>query len=153
MNTKEYFEKRALATERHSKKRIDKYLNELKKTYESVDNQIKKDIESWYKKYAVENEISNIDARKILNSTQLQDYNKYVESVINKSNLTGQNKEDLRKKYVKSRIDRLTALQKQVELNLDILTGNYESSAKRHLIENYKQVYSEQAHTLSLHLT
>ena len=77
MNTKEYFEKRALATERHSKQRSDKYLNELKKTYESVDNQIKKDIESWYKKYAVENEISNIDARKILNSTQLQDYNKH----------------------------------------------------------------------------
>lgn len=147
MNSKEYFEKRALATEKHSKQRSDKYLDELKKIYESIDNQIKKDIESWYKKYAIENEISNIDARKILNSTQLQDYNKYVESVINKSNLTGQNKENLRKKYIKSKIDRLTALQKQVELNLDILTGNYESSAKRHLIENYKQVYSEQAHT------
>lgn len=147
MNTKEYFEKRALATEKHSKQRSDKYLSELKKTYESVDNQIKKDIESWYKKYAIENEISNIDARKILNSTELKDYKKYIKSLINKSNLTGQNKEDLRKKYIKSKIDRLTALQKQVELNLDILTGNYESSAKRHLIENYKQVYSEQAHT------
>ena len=82
MNTKEYFEKRALQTERHSKDRGEKYLDELKKSYEDIEKQIQNDISKWHKKYADTDEsISNINARKPLKHEELKEY---LENIKNK---------------------------------------------------------------------
>lgn len=149
MNTKEYFEKRALATEKHSKDRGEKYLDELKKSYEDIEKQIQNDISKWYKKYADTDEsISNINARKPLKNEELKEYLEEIKNRIENSNLSDEDKQKLKQGYLSSKLNRLESLLKQTELNLKILTKDYENSSKEHLAENYKQVYSEAAHSL-----
>ena len=149
MNTKEYFEKRALQTEKHSKDRGEKYLEELKKSYEEIEKQIQNDIDAWHKKYADADEsISNINARKPLNHEELKEYLENIKNKIENSNLSDEDKQELKQGYLSSRLNRLESLLKQTELNLKILTRDYENSSKEHLTENYKQSYSEAAHSL-----
>lgn len=149
MTTREYFEKRALETEYHSKQRGEKYLKDLKKSYEQTKQYLKKDIKSFYKKYADELEqISNIDATKALTHEELVKYFELVKEKINKSSMSELEKKLHRQKYLISRLNRYEALLKQIELNLDLLTTDYEQSATEHLSENYKQCYSEAAHTM-----
>lgn len=149
MNTKQYFEKRALVTEKHSKDRGEKYLDELKKSYEDIEKQIQNDIEVWHKKYADTDEsISNINARKPLKHEELKEYLENIKNKIENSNLSDEDKATLKQGYLSSKLNRLESLLKQTELNLKILTKEYENSSKEHLVENYKQVYSEAAHSL-----
>lgn len=149
MNTKEYFEKRALQTEKHSKDRGEKYLDELKKSYEDIEKQIQNDIEAWHKKYADTDEsISNINARKPLKHEELKEYLEDIKNKIENSNLSDEDKQKLKQGYLSSKLNRLESLLKQTELNLKILTKDYENSSKEHLAENYKQSYSEAAHSL-----
>lgn len=149
MNTKKYFEKRALETERHSKERGEKYLEDLKKSYEDIEKQIQGDISVWYKKYAdIDEKINNIDARKALNHNELTKYIDYIKHRIENSNLSEKDKEILRQRYLMSKLNRLESLLKQTQLNLKILTREYEISSKEHLQENYKQCYSETAYAL-----
>ncbi|EJU21192.1 phage protein F-like protein [Peptoanaerobacter stomatis] len=149
MNTKEYFEKRALETERHSKERGEKYLEDLKKSYEDIEKQIQGDISIWYKKYAdIDEKINNIDARKALNHNELTRYIDYIKHRIENCNLSEKDKEILRQRYLMSKLNRLESLLKQTQLNLNILTREYEISSKEHLQENYKQCYSETAYAL-----
>lgn len=149
MNTKEYFEKRALQTEKHSKDRGEKYLEELKKSYEEIEKQIQNDIDAWHKKYADADEsISNINARKPLNHEELKEYLENIKNKIENSNLSDEDKQELKQGYLSSRLNRLESLLKQTELNLKILTKDYENSSKEHLAENYKQSYGEAAHSL-----
>ena len=149
MNTKEYFEKRALQTEKHSKERGERYLDELKKSYQDIEKQIQNDIKAWHKKYADNDEsISNINARKPLKHEELKEYLENIKNKIENSNLSEEDKQKLKQGYLSSRLNRLESLLKQTELNLKILTKDYESSSKEHLAENYKQSYSEAAHIL-----
>lgn len=149
MNTKQYFEKRALVTEKHSKDRGEKYLDELKKSYEDIEKQIQNDIEVWHKKYADTDEsISNINARKPLKNEELKEYLENIKNKIENSNLSDEDKQKLKQGYLSSKLNRLESLLKQTELNLKILTKDYEKSSKEHLVENYKQSYSEAAHSL-----
>ncbi|EJP20259.1 phage protein F-like protein [Peptostreptococcaceae bacterium AS15] len=149
MNTKEYFEKRALATEKHSKDRGEKYLEELKKSYEEIEKLIQNDIDAWHKKYADNDEsISNINARKPLKHEELKEYLENIKNKIENSNLSDDDKATLKQGYLSSKLNRLESLLKQTELNLKILTKDYENSSKEHLAENYKQSYSEAAHSL-----
>ena len=149
MNTKEYFEKRALQTEKHSKDRGEKYLDELKKSYEDIEKQIQNDISKWHKKYADTDEsISNINARKPLKHEELKEYLENIKNKIENSNLSDEDKQELKQGYLSSKLNRLESLLKQTELNLKILTKDYENSSKEHLVENYKQSYSEAAHSL-----
>lgn len=149
MKTWEYFEKRALETEYHSKQRGERYLSDLKKSYELTKEQLKKDIKTFYKKYADELEkITNIDARKSLTQGELLKYLDIVKQKINNSSMSEFEKKLYRQKYLISRLNRDEALLKQLELNMDLLTSEYEKSATEHLIENYKQTYCETAHAL-----
>jgi phage head morphogenesis protein, SPP1 gp7 family len=149
VNTKEYFEKRALQTEKHSKDRGEKYLDELKKSYEDIEKQIQNDISKWHKKYADNDEsISNINARKPLKNEELKEYLENIKNKIENSNLSDEDKQKLKQGYLSSKLNRLESLLKQTELNLKILTKDYENSSKEHLAENYKQSYSEAAHSL-----
>lgn len=149
MNTKQYFKKRALQTEKHSKDRSEKYLDELKKSYQDIEKQIQNDIEAWYKKYADTDEsISNINARKPLKHEELKEYLENIKNKIENSNLSDEDKQKLKQGYLSSKLNRLESLLKQTELNLKILTKDYENSSKEHLAENYKQSYSEAAHSL-----
>lgn len=149
MNTKQYFKKRALQTEKHSKDRGEKYLDELKKSYEYIEKQIQNDISKWHKKYADNDEsISNINARKPLKNEELKEYLENIKNKIENSNLSDEDKQELKQGYLSSKLNRLESLLKQTELNLKILTKDYENSSKEHLAENYKQVYSEAAHSL-----
>lgn len=149
MNTKEYFKKRALQTEKHSKDRGEKYLDELKKSYEDIEKQIQNDISKWHKKYADTDEsISNINAKKPLKHEELKEYLENIKNKIENSNLSDEDKQELKQGYLSSKLNRLESLIKQTELNLKILTKEYESSSKEHLVENYKQSYSEAAHSL-----
>nr|DAU68306.1 MAG TPA: minor capsid protein [Caudoviricetes sp.] len=149
MNTKQYFEKRALQTEKHSKDRGEKYLEELKKSYEDIEKQIQNDISKWHKKYADTDVMqNNINARKPLKHEELKEYLEDIKNKIENSNLSDEDKQKLKQGYLSSKLNRLESLLKQTELNLKILTKEYENSSKEHLVENYKQVYSEAAHSL-----
>ena len=149
MNTKQYFEKRALQTEKHSKDRGEKYLEELKKSYEDIEKQIQNDIKAWHKRYADTDVMqNNINARKPLKHEELKEYLEDIKNKIENSNLSDEDKQKLKQGYLSSKLNRLESLLKQTELNLKILTKDYENSSKEHLVENYKQVYSEAAHSL-----
>ena len=138
MNNKDYWIKRALMQEQKTKEKSEKFLNDLQKQYNTAFIEIETDIQNWYKKYAKENNISILEAKKILSEKETKEYILDIETsiaMIKDEDL----KIYLRKKYFQNRITRLQSLKNQTAMELEILRQSQDISTFEHL----KNVYMD----------
>ncbi|EHL19792.1 hypothetical protein HMPREF9628_01308 [Peptoanaerobacter stomatis] len=138
MNNRDYWIKRALMQEQKTKEKSEKFLNDLQKQYNTAFMEIETDIQNWYKKYAKENNISILEAKKILSEKETKDYILDIETsiaMIKDEDL----KLYLRKKYFQERITRLQSLKNQTAMELEILRQSQDISTFEHL----KNVYMD----------
>ncbi|MGP1567508.1 MAG: minor capsid protein [Peptoanaerobacter stomatis] len=138
MNNRDYWIKRALMQEQKTKEKSEKFLNDLQKQYNTAFMEIETDIQNWYKKYAKENNISVLEAKKILSEKETKDYILDIETsiaMIKDEDL----KLYLRKKYFQERITRLQSLKNQTAMELEILRQSQDISTFEHL----KNVYMD----------
>ncbi|WP_282804568.1 minor capsid protein [Clostridium tetani] len=152
MKSKDYWKKRSEQVARKQYKKVDKYINSMQLEYEIAKDSIQKDIESFYSKFAANNEISLQDARRLLNSNELREFKMDLKEFTNKAknNIDDKWEQELNNVSYKVRISRLQALQTQInnEIQLlyskqqndvtSLLSGIYEDTYYRNIFEVHK---------------
>ncbi|HIE8462402.1 TPA: minor capsid protein, partial [Clostridioides difficile] len=104
-----------------------KYYLELEKQYKLAINSIEKDILAWYNRFAKNEGISLLEAKKLLNTRELEEFKWSVEEYIKygKENAINQKwMKELENASARVHITRLEALKLQIQQQVEVLYGN-----------------------------
>ena len=127
MKHKEYWEKRYELLEDAQNKKTVEYFAELEKQYNKAALAVQDDVNKWYARYAVNNEISLQDAKKMLNSTELEEFKWNVMDYIEKGrtlNYSDAWAKQLENASARWHISRLDSLKIQMQNHVEVLYGN-----------------------------
>ena len=84
-NNKEYWKKRFEDLERFNHQRGKSFYHKIEKQYQIAMDAIEKDLSKWYLRFLKNNEISYVDARKLLNSNELKEFRWNVDQYMEKA--------------------------------------------------------------------
>ncbi|HBF3489355.1 TPA: minor capsid protein [Clostridioides difficile] len=127
MKHKDYWRKRFEQLEEAQNNKSVKYYLELEKQYKLAMNSIEKDILSWYNRFAKNEGISLLEAKKLLNTRELEEFKWSVEEYIRygKENAINQKwMKELENASARVHITRLEALKLQIQQQVEVLYGN-----------------------------
>ncbi|MFR2815362.1 minor capsid protein [Anaerostipes caccae] len=102
---------------------------------------IEKDLSKWYLRFSKNNEISYVDARKLLNSKELKEFRWNVDQYMEKAknNIDGRWTKQLENASAKVHITRLDALNMQMQQHCEQLFGNYHDQTSEYLNRLYTE--------------
>ncbi len=144
MKSSEYWQKRSEQLHNEQFRKADKYIDtHLKREYDRATSSILRDIEVFYHRFAVNNEISLAEARKLLNSDQLKEFKMSLEEFteLAKNNPDGRWTQLLNNVYYKVRVTRLQALQIQIEAAIQAVNMKQNEQMTGLLDDIYKDTY------------
>ncbi len=127
MKHKDYWRKRFEQLEEAQNNKSVKYYLELEKQYKLAMNSIEKDILSWYNRFTESEGISLLEAKKLLNTRELEEFKWGVEEYIKygKENAINQKwMKELENASARVHITRLEALKLQIQQQVEVLYGN-----------------------------
>ncbi|HBF7619050.1 TPA: phage head morphogenesis protein, partial [Clostridioides difficile] len=127
MKYKDYWRKRFEQLEEVQNNKSVKYYLELEKQYKLAMNSIEKDILSWYNRFTESEGISLLEAKKLLNTRELEEFKWSVEEYIKygKENAINQKwMKELENASARVHITRLEALKLQIQQQVEVLYGN-----------------------------
>ncbi|EQE43341.1 hypothetical protein QCA_1254, partial [Clostridioides difficile CD40] len=127
MKYKDYWRKRFEQLEEVQNNKSVKYYLELEKQYKLAMNSIEKDILAWYNRFAKNEGISLLEAKKLLNTRELEEFKWSVEEYIRhgKENAINQKwMKELENASARVHITRLEALKLQIQQQVEVLYGN-----------------------------
>lgn len=127
MKHKDYWRKRFEQLEEAQNNKSVKYYLELEKQYKLAMNSIEKDILSWYNRFTESEGISLLEAKKLLNTRELEEFKWSVEEYIKygKENAINQKwMKELENASARVHITRLEALKLQIQQQVEVLYGN-----------------------------
>ncbi|MDX5639504.1 minor capsid protein [Clostridioides difficile] len=127
MKHNDYWRKRFEQLEEAQNNKSIKYYLELEKQYKLAINSIEKDILAWYNRFAKNEGISLLEARKLLNTRELEEFKWSVEEYIKygKENAINQKwMKELENASARVHITRLEALKLQIQQQVEVLYGN-----------------------------
>lgn len=116
----------------------------IEKRYDVAISNIQKEIEVFYRRFAVENELTYAEAKKILDSDQRQEFQLILEDYIQKGieNAIDQRwMKELENASTIYRMDRLKALQIQMRQQIELLEAEKEKKIHEVLEKTYEQGY------------
>jgi len=140
----EYWAKRSEQLHNEQFAKTDKYMATiLKREYNRATASIQRDIESFYQRFAINNEINLADARKLLNSNELREFRMSLErfTKLAKNNPDGRYTKILNNVYYKVRVTRLQALIIQVEAAIQDVNMNQNEQMTDLLSDIYSDTY------------
>lgn len=143
-----YWEKRFLRIEADRDKREQEYLAEMHERYDTLVQKLESEIEGWVKRYAVNDEISHIEAQKLLSNTERRQWSMSLDEFKRKAKDGGYDQE-LNREYYKSRISRLQQLQNQLVLELAEHANLEESAFEAYLAETFEETYLRNIYELT----
>lgn len=110
----------------------DKLLSNLEVEYKEAQKELQAQLDGWYQKYADENGLSIAQAKKKLNPKETKAHKNTIEEYIAKAE-TGDHKfeNELRRRYMQSRVSRLEALQNQVSVQLALLAKHQDGQTMK----------------------
>lgn len=123
----EYWKNRFEKLEENAVKKGADYYESLDKEYRKAQKAIDAKINVWYQRFANNNEISLSEARKLLNSDELEEFKWSVEDYIKygKENaFTEEWMKELENASAKVHISRLESLKLQMQQEVEVLYGN-----------------------------
>lgn len=143
MKNNEYWKKRAESIADLEFKKVDDYTLRLYLEYQEALNSIRKDIEVFYARFAQNNNISLLEARKLLNSNELYKLKMSLEEFRHKAknNSNFEWEKELNNVSYKVRITRLQALQTQIKNSIEDLYIKQQEGATKLLGDIYKDTY------------
>lgn len=102
------------------------YLEALEEETKRAQAAIRDDIERWYARFAKNNSISLVEAKKLLNTRELEEFRWTVEEYIKhgEDNLDGRWQQQLENASARVHISRLEALQIGLQQQAEVLYGN-----------------------------
>ncbi|MCO8909282.1 phage head morphogenesis protein, partial [Clostridioides difficile] len=127
MKHKDYWRKRFEQLEEAQNNKSIKYYLELEKQYKLAMSNIERDILIWYNRFTENEGISLLEAKKLLNTRELEEFKWSVEEYIRhgKENAINQKwMKELENASARVHITRLEALKLQIQQQVEVLYGN-----------------------------
>ena len=117
---------------------------DIEKQYLSAQRQIEAKINAWYQRFADNNEISLVEAHRLLNSGELEelkwDVNEYIKHA-RENAIDEQWMRELENASAKAHIGRLEALKLQIQQSLEVMFGNQLDDVDATIRNTYKNGY------------
>ena len=127
MRNADYWRGRFSILEDSAHREAQKTIQDMEELYLNAQRSVQKEIESWYARFAVNNQISLTDARKWLTAGQLEEFHWSVEQYIKIGEQAGLDATWLKKlenASTRFHISRLEAVQTGIQQQLELLYGN-----------------------------
>ena len=151
MRNREYWTKRFTALEEAQLNKGAAYFSELENHYTRAAREVQKEINQWYARFAVNNEITLQEARKILRADELKEFKWSVKDYIKhgeENNISGQWAKQLENASARWHITRLDALKLQMQNHVEMLFGYEQDSVTRLMEKIYSDGYYHTAYEL-----
>ncbi len=151
MQNSEYWEKRFILLNEMLLQKGENYFKSAQKSYADVMENIEKDINDFYMKFAHENNITFQQAKQILTTSERQAFQMKLEEYIKYGSKNGLSKEWMKKLKNAStvhRITRLQALQYQFRQQIEKLEAIKEYGLTNTLKDIYKEGYYRTAYEI-----
>lgn len=150
MNSEKYWARRADARERAWHKKSQETIEkELARYYARSLAEIQKDIQALYGRFAADNHLSQVEARKLLQGQEFREWRYTIQEYVKQINAgnTGLLKE-LNTLAMRSRISRLDKLYSDTVMELDSLGRKTSASMKKFLSDAYKDNYFQSCYEI-----
>lgn len=151
MQNSEYWEKRFILLNEMLLQKGENYFKSAQKSYADVMENIEKDINDFYMKFAHENNITFQQAKQILTTSERQAFQMKLEEYIKYGSKNGLSKEWMKKLKNAStvhRVTRLQALQYQFRQQIEKLEAIKEYGLTNTLKDIYKEGYYRTAYEI-----
>ncbi|MDQ0492758.1 minor capsid protein [Paenibacillus brasilensis] len=144
MRSEEYWSKRMDALNEAQLSKGDAYVRKMEIEYAKANASIQRDLDTFYQRFAKNNEIGLAEARQVLKAGELKEFKWTVEDYIKagRENAVDQRwMKELENASIRVRMTRLEALQMQMRQHVEVLTGKRQAGAKELMGDIYKDGY------------
>ena len=128
------------------------YCKDLQKQFRMAQNDMKADIEKWYRRLADNNDISYAAAQKLLSKNELEEFRWSVQDYIKYGKKNGLNKQwtkQLENASAKVHISRLDAMKLQIQQHAERLFQEYEKGTSNFLSKSYSDQFYHIAYEMA----
>lgn len=151
MKNSEYWKERFQQMENARHESSVEKIVEIQNQIDKAQHVIEEKINAWYQRFADNNDISLIEAKKLLNSKELREFqwdvNEYIK--YGKENaIDGRWMKELENASVRVHISRLEQIKIQVQQYVEAVFGNYNDILDNHIKDLYKQEYYHTAYEI-----
>lgn len=151
MKNSEYWKKRFVEMEEATHQTSVKKIFNIQEQFDKSAKVINEKINSWYQRYAENNNMSMLDAKKSLNAKELKELKWDVEEYIKKGRenaFSGEWVKELENASAKAHISRLEALELQCRQQAEVAFGNLNDEVSNHIKDVYKEGYYRTAYEI-----
>lgn len=144
-NNADYWRQRAEAVAEEAHKNADKAVKDAQGYFREAEISTRRQIESWYARFAAENQISLSEAHKRLDARELEEFKWTVDQYIKAAQNGDLSKEwiqKLKNASVRVHIDRLEAVLLSIEAELERCYGQYADRTEEHLKDVITEGYT-----------
>ena len=127
MRNAEYWRGRFSILEENAHKQSDQYLQNLEDMFMNAQRTVQADIERWYGRFATNNGISLMEARKMLTTGQLEEFKWTAEQYVKaaqRADLSPEWIKKLENASTRFHVSRFEAIQLQIQQQIELLYGN-----------------------------
>lgn len=149
MRNAEYWAERALNEALMGERSVLEYENALLDAYRVALREIKKDLESFFSKYAKENKVTYAEARRRLVSAEMKEFKATVKMRLDYARQNGWNRvyiQYLEKLLNMKYITRLEMLEADIRYQIELIENNKEKNIKDLMEINYLAAYYVRYH-------
>lgn len=154
MKNADYWRKRAEAVEEQAHQSAAAFLETATEEFDKASARLQREIADWYRRFAEDNEISLVEAKRLLTGRELKEFRWTVEDYINAARSIDPDSLDkallkqLENASARVHISRLEALQMQLQAESELLYGNQIDKLTQHLTSTYEDGYYRTAFTI-----
>ena len=151
MKSSKYWQERFTQLEDATNKDAMKVYRDVDQAYQKAQAEIEAKINTWYQRFATNNQISMAEARKLLTSGELEEFKWTVEEYIKhgKDNaISGQWAKELENASARFHVSRLEALKLQTQQSIEALYGNQLDTVDKAIKDMYSSRYYRTAFEL-----
>ena len=151
MKSSEYWRRRFEALEDAQTRKGAEYFSQLEKQYQKASAAVQKEVNAWYARFAVNNEISLVEAKKLLNARELKELQWNVMEYIEKGktlNISDAWAKELENASARWHISRLEALQLQMQNQVEVLYGTEYDEFSKLMEDIYTEGYYHTAYEI-----
>lgn len=151
MKNSEYWAQRMTLLDEALLDKGEAYLKNVEKQYKRAETDIDKEISVWYRRLMKNNDVSMAEARKMLTSSELAEFQWTVEEYIDygkKNALNGQWMKQLENASARVHISRLESLKIHLDHQVEKVLGAQESAMTTLLSDIYREGYNRTAFEL-----
>ena len=143
MTSKEYWKKRETEHARQNKMSEQVYAEEIRKTYAYMADQIQKEIDGFYTKYATKEGISLAEAKRRVSKLDIEEYGRKAAKYVKEKDFSDQANEEMRLYNATMKINRLELLKANIGLEMvfgfDELQKYFDKTLTQQTIEEFRR--------------